>query len=369
MNENENSKITQELILTKDISSAIHREVYSILKDNNDLSLVKSLKIEKNKGNFYYQAEKEYRIGKILGLITDSVPKIYKTEKFDNNSEIEINTSIEYVGKDLFKIDPILLKSEMPYILFQLIDILMFMERVGVVHFDFKPENLVWDENKKRLKLIDFETSMTFFNFPEQIKNSMRISKWESTGYTSFYQSPESKLKDTALIIPQKVDIYSFGITILALFWALDGNAKKAVLLEQLLDKYKNKPFIDTIKKCVSANPEDRPTLEKIKKDFLKIYPKYEKVQLTPTLDLKLRSEKLIKDKEYEAAALCYQEYLSRPDCKDNNNADLYEKLGYIWNELSYFIKACDYFGKAINLYTKSDKVDENHIIVLKSKL
>ena len=94
MNENENYKVARELILTKEISSAIHREVYSILKDNNDLSLVKSWKIEKNKGNCYYQAEKEYRIGKILGLITDSVPKIYKTEKFDNNSEIEINTAL-----------------------------------------------------------------------------------------------------------------------------------------------------------------------------------------------------------------------------------------------------------------------------------
>ena len=101
--------------------------------------------------------------------------------------------------------------------IFQLINILVQMEELGISHLDIKPLNLVWNEKTKQLKMIDFGTSKIFSENRNMIMEPLLKNNRNITGYTRFYAPPEIVGQKCKYIIPQKVDAYCFGVTILEL--------------------------------------------------------------------------------------------------------------------------------------------------------
>ena len=80
--------------------------------------------------------------------------------------------------------------NELNDIIVQLIGVLNLMEEVGIAHFDIKPDNIVWDKQRMILKLIDFGTSISFYDDPNRIYKPIRRNELSET--TKAYAPPES---------------------------------------------------------------------------------------------------------------------------------------------------------------------------------
>jgi len=102
------------------------------------------------------------------------------------------------------------------------------MHGTGIVHRDVKPENLIFDENTQRFKLIDFGGSADLrfgVNYvPKQFIFDPRYAAPEQ--YIMSTQTPEAPFPPIALALspvlwqlnlPDRFDMYSLGIMYLQL--------------------------------------------------------------------------------------------------------------------------------------------------------
>ncbi len=113
-------------------------------------------------------------------------------------------------------------------IMSQCLDLLVQMHGTGIVHRDVKPENLIFDENTQRFKLIDFGGSADLrfgVNYvPKQFIFDPRYAAPEQ--YIMSTQTPEAPFPPIALALspvlwqlnlPDRFDMYSLGIMYLQL--------------------------------------------------------------------------------------------------------------------------------------------------------
>lgn len=113
----------------------------------------------------------------------------------------------------------------------QLADALAYMHASGVAHRDLKPDNIMITQRGHNVKIIDFG-----------LGDADMFTNFKSSRGTRTYGAPEQHgmpaITDTA------VDVYSFG-----------------KILEELLPKGEHRRLI---RRCLSVDPDRRPTMDKV---------------------------------------------------------------------------------------------------------
>ena len=172
------------------------------------------------------------------------------------------------------------------YILLNILNAVEALHKKGICHRDLKLENLVFVGDNYELKLIDFGFSAKFLTKKNQKK---KLSKKVGT---PFYIPPEI-FENKLYYDGEKVDIFSLGVILFTLMTKnfpfekinigeTSNNDQKILhkyLKEKQYDKYwktideylgnRNLPqkFKNLFVKIVAYNPEERPSIEEIKKD------------------------------------------------------------------------------------------------------
>ena len=139
----------------------------------------------------------------------------------------------------------------------QILDGLNYIHRCKIVHMDIKPENILINSNLEA-KITDFSVSCSYSMF-----NPDDIVKFPFAG-TGRFIAPEILTKSHIKIKEsEKIDIYSFGVTLFYLFYGEYPYKLKEVKSKDydgIFQKIKNEELIFPTQKFIS----------KIFKDFLK---------------------------------------------------------------------------------------------------
>lgn len=99
----------------------------------------------------------------------------------------------------LLKKDVLLTRNALP-ILRQMAEALCYVQRMGYLHCDFKPDNVLLRDDGTAV-LIDFDLVTRYRNAPVRLK--------EARG-TRFYMPPETLAKKT---VDEQTDVYAWGVT------------------------------------------------------------------------------------------------------------------------------------------------------------
>lgn len=183
---------------------------------------------------------------------------IFLVMEYLNNGNLQ-----EYLMKNNFNLNEI----EVGVIAYQMADALKYLHTYGVIHRDFKPENIMLRQSSKdeqiEIKLMDFGLSKI-----------LGVKEKTLEGYgTMAFVAPEVIAKEPYSF---SVDIWSLGITIYYMlsseipFLAKDKKENTADLILtkdlQFSQKFKkNSPdVIDLIRSCLNKNPKQRITIEKV---------------------------------------------------------------------------------------------------------
>jgi len=259
-----------------------NQKVVKVELKNNIEFILKQLRIKSTNKSDIDHLLREYRISNTLGKLTDGIAMSKDAEKKKVGEYTVIEILMEYGGISLstFMNRGELREGDTMNIACQLLSTLTLMEEFRTSHLDIKPCNIVWDKSKNQVKLIDFGTSLMSLakdNGVFKETDSKRI-----LGYTRPYSAPEIK-KKAKRIIPQKLDVYSFGVTFLRLLAAeykvqnlieYDENSFiKKFNLEKLKEKVKREDMDDLweiIYKTIESTPQSRPTFRELREVFLK---------------------------------------------------------------------------------------------------
>ena len=144
------------------------------------------------------------------------------TEMFGYYQSPEINYSILEYGKygDIEFFLRNLLKKHffsetiLNYFSFQILESLQYIHKCKIAHMDIKPGNILINSNLEA-KITDFSISCSYAKFQQN-----DIVKFPCVG-TGRFMSPEILSKETIAIKDcDKIDLYSFGVTLYYLFYA-----------------------------------------------------------------------------------------------------------------------------------------------------
>lgn len=127
-------------------------------------------------------------------------------------------------------------------LLFDMIEALKYVHRVGLIHRDIKPSNFMVDE-KNRVKLLDFGIAK---NLNEQLFDYTQTGMHQQMG-TPLYMSPEQVARPDR--VTQLTDMYSLGVVIYFLVKGESPYDKTAVSLFELQSKivHEKLPSTNTI--------------------------------------------------------------------------------------------------------------------------
>lgn len=253
------------------------------------MNIVKNKFIEK----FIERLDREFYIGKTLGELCPYVAKTFDMKRVDisKSNEIIIEMLMEYGGISLSNlIKEIKSESYFLRIIHQLITALGQLEKFGIAHFDIKPLNIVWNKDSGMLKIIDFGTSISFYASPQILGTQINEFSDRITGFTDPYAPPELfkciKERNFKTIVPQKFDVFSFGMTFCELLLKI-SNCKNDMIclnrnyedindflqkIEVIIEKDMNQTFwLELFKACLNEDPEKRPTFKEVSEIFNKI--------------------------------------------------------------------------------------------------
>ena len=151
-------------------------------------------------------------------------------------------------------------------IIFEMMCGLLFIHKIGYIHFDIKPKNFLVNDNGKIL-LSDFCLT--------QPENNQNYSSDENEG-DSIYLSPEFFNNKN---ITHKSDIYSLGLSILEILSQIklpkNGNVWQRIRNYGIPDEFLNKipdEFNNLIINMTNINPNNRKEIEEIFNDNIN-YP------------------------------------------------------------------------------------------------
>jgi len=266
-------------IIYKDIYG---RKIVKVKLKNSVKFVIRHLRIKSTSKLVINRLIRECNITNILGALTDGIVMSEYADKKEVGEYTVIEILMEYGGVPLstFVEKKELEEGDTMNIACQLLSILTLMEELGISHLDIKLQNIVWNKNQNRVKLIDFGTSLISFGKDNEILKE--VDRKEIFGYTKPYSAPEIK-KNVPKVIPQKLDVYSFGVTLLKL---LASECKIQNLIEYDTDFFIKKLNIDELKekvkkghmdnlweviyKATESAPQSRPTFRELREDFLK---------------------------------------------------------------------------------------------------
>lgn len=125
----------------------------------------------------------------------------------------------------------------------------------NIIHCDIKPKNIIYHKNTNGIKFIDFGASVKLTDKYETIEEGMG---------TEGYMSKELQY-GTAY---KKSDIYSLGVSLLELWipdlWEIKSDYRKDVLFGIKKLENINNGLARVIRKCVSTNIRERPTIKNL---------------------------------------------------------------------------------------------------------
>jgi len=308
---------------------------------------------------------KEYRIGNLLGLLTNgAVGSLDIKEKVEGSDTI-VEILMEYGGESL---QDIIKNEELKHgdcfkITLQLLNTLTLMEKMGISHLDIKPQNIAWDRKEDKVKLIDFGTSVLFYDSASRLKENVSIGK--VTGYTRSYAAPEI-VKNEKEVNLQKLDVYSFGVTFVRLLVSEYGIENPITYNE---DGYVNHidvdliaeqlPELKDVKELISdmicVEPDYRCTFNELRLTFLKFLEKMGSSEIVEeikdiTLDVLLYLEASQMEVADSSITLGLSKYNKEELIKE------YGKLGYIFYELENNRLSTECFKRALKMCSKINK-------------
>ena len=168
-------------------------------------------------------------------------------------------------------------EEEARNIFHQIIDVIDYMNHIGICHRDLKPENILFDSSHKKIKIIDFGLSNLYYtndndeNYDEDLDFDYLETPCGSPGYAP----PEMILGYSYDGL--KTDVWSSGIILYAMLcgsFPFDDDSEQ-ILYSKIIkgifefpddiilsDESKN-----LIKKILIVNPSYRATIEDIKND------------------------------------------------------------------------------------------------------
>ena len=122
----------------------------------------------------------------------------------------------------------------------------------NIIHCDIKPQNIICHRETNKIKFIDFGASVQLTGKYEDVEEGMG---------TEGYMSQELKFG----IAYHKSDIYSLGVSLLELWttdlWYLTTTYRKDILFGIKQVEKRNTELENIIRKCVSPNISQRPTI------------------------------------------------------------------------------------------------------------
>ena len=270
-NYNNQSILANKYIVKKEIDSGSTSKVIEVLD-----SLTGEIKVAKIYNNDNSESfTKEIKILKMiqeLDLQTNIKIYEYRTDDLtvDGKSEKAMFAILEYGNHGtlfdaLKNIKNGFSEDVCQYILLKILNAVEALHKKGICHRDLKPENLVFVGDNYELKLIDFGFSAKFLTKKNQKKKLISLGVILFTLMTKNFPFEKTNINDTS------------------------NNDKKLLhkhLKEKQYDKYwklideylgiRNIPqkFKNLFVKMVTYNPEERPSIEEIRKDewMLDIY-------------------------------------------------------------------------------------------------
>ena len=277
--------------LISELGSGLSSQVFKVLDETTGESKVAKI-YEDNETSTYL---KEAQIFKMIQQINHpNLIKYYESD-FDDltqqgNTTKKMYAILEYASKGclfdaLIKTKTGFTEDVCQYILLNLLNAVDALHKEGICHRDLKTENIVLVGDNYDIKLIDFGFAAKYVdkeNKPKLLKKSVG---------TKYYAAPE--ILENKRYNGPKADIFSLGAILFVLMTKnfgfvearvnnLSANVKnllyKLIKTKQydryweLMDKYfkiKNlsPKFKNLYLKMVAYNPDERPTIEEIRKD------------------------------------------------------------------------------------------------------
>jgi len=352
------------------------KSVYKVALNDGGLFALKIAEFEKSKTSTINSLLREYNISRTFGKISENVVAVLDMKQISIGTKIRVEMLMEYCGENLFEYRAKMNPGDALKMSYQLADVLEFMENKGIAHLDIKPGNITWDGSKELLKLIDFGSAVSFYREPDAVCKPLFNNIDRLAGFTKNYCPPELLpdlkvfgIKDKLIL--QKIDAFSFGITLLELILyehriynferKRNGTVEdhNAFLLEikMLLEGLKESHWIELIQNCLSFDIKLRPNFETIKKIIvekavvakIKISPSKKKEGEINYKDVAKMYQKL---GEYNVAIWYYENYLeglSKSASKTNESefSEIYDNLGLIYIHLKNFKQALKHMREA----------------------
>eukprot|EP01022_Parablepharisma_sp_SALTPOND_P023771 TRINITY_DN514_c0_g1_i1.p1 TRINITY_DN514_c0_g1~~TRINITY_DN514_c0_g1_i1.p1 ORF type:complete len:1554 (+),score=182.64 TRINITY_DN514_c0_g1_i1:102-4763(+) len=350
-------------------------EIYRLSLDNGRQVVLKCLEIDSRLRNKVEDVFREYYIAKTIGCITNNVIKHYNMKQISIKSRTRSEILMEHGGGALNDLSETLELDDIIKILYQLVTVLSIMESRGIAHFDIKPHNMVWDKGKQLLKVIDFGTSISYFNTPSKVANYMQEGDKEVVGYTAFYSAPEvlqHKRENGPIskIIPNKADIFCFGVTFIQLLLqAYDEDmyvdrdtdtsthAKFVRKVQKKLSRIGNSPWTELILNCIKYSPEERPNFYELKKMFIEVLRNNgytDMLEESIEIDNEKRAMECFNAGEYQAAIWYIDDLLKKWKSSEKEfqqRATIYKIKGECMMEVGRYQEAYETFQATINMY------------------
>ncbi len=359
------------------------KEVFHLNIPNRKALVLKVEEFASQRTRKYNGMYREYYIGKTLGAICSNIAQTFDLQEIEvsegKRTRVELLT--EYGGIDFFKNKT--KPGDSLRAAYQLLNALKLMEERGVSHFDIKPENIVWNAETSCLKLIDFGTSLSFYVCPQKVFEEIGDNEEKIIGFTNEFCPPElHALVEGNLpfrsLIPQKVDVFAFGITLYEMLLSEHNIPNKRMVIKnkELLNTYLNKirlhmkemkaePLICILENCASYEPSKRKSFAELFKMYADILSEVHKTETIKiclvSIDYASLANKYENIGDFDTACWFYELAL-QSKAQQQNISELYFKLGVVYYMLSQYSKALDFLQKAEAQYIKIYGKDHTNI-------
>jgi len=187
----------------------------------------------------------EYYFARAASLITPHIAKplslgliVEFAENQASLSYLHVQIIFEYGGIALNKLEPTMIKQTYN-LMRQSANVLLFLHNLEIAHFDIKPTNMVYDNKKDLLKIVDMGNA--FGGYKRKKLAATENLEGKITGFTPEFAPPEvlfmkrgsTENQNMKLYLPA-IDVYCWGMS----FFAILTN-KSAIHLANYFTSYK----------------------------------------------------------------------------------------------------------------------------------